>query len=85
MIMIKSRRGQGNGQNRNDSGLVPELTVSGEVTANASSAYNQFVTSGTVTISIKSGIYNFNPTNYVDTENYSVSDNGDGTWTVTKD
>ena len=63
------------------SGLVPELTVSGEVTANASSAYNQFATSGTVTISITSGIYNFNPTNYVDTELFDVTEN-DGVWTV---
>lgn len=30
----------------------------------------------------EAGTYNFDPTVYVDTENYTVTDNGNGTWTV---
>ena len=44
---------------------------------------------GTITVTVEhapvitNGTFNFDPTDYVDTENYTVTDNGDGTWTVT--
>ena len=34
-------------------------------------------------VTVVAGIYNFDPTSYVDTGAYTVTDNGDGTWTVT--
>ena len=64
------------------SGVVPNLTLSGTVTSNASSAYNKFATSGTVNVSIGAGTYTFNPSSYVDTDNFDVSEN-DGVYTVT--
>ena len=34
-------------------------------------------------VTVVAGIYNFDPTSYVDTGAYTVTDNGDGTWPVT--
>ena len=34
-------------------------------------------------VTVVAGTYNFDPTSYVDTDTYTVTDNGDGTWTVT--
>ena len=41
--------------------------------------------SGTIygNVTVVAGIYNFDPTSYVNTDAYTVTDNGDGTWTVT--
>ena len=33
-------------------------------------------------VTVLPGTYNFDPTSYVDTNTYTVTDNGDGTWTV---
>lgn len=35
------------------------------------------------TCTVTGGVFGFDPTEYVDTENYTVTDNGEGTWTVT--
>lgn len=37
---------------------------------------------GSGTLTCLAGTYNFDPTSYVDTTAYTVTDNGDGTWTV---
>ena len=34
-------------------------------------------------VTVLPGTYNFDPTSYVDTDAYTVTDHGDGTWTVT--
>ena len=41
--------------------------------------------SGTIygNVTVVAGTYNFAPTSYVDADTYTVTDNGDGTWTVT--
>ena len=41
--------------------------------------------SGTIygNVTVVAGTYNFDPTSYVDADTYTVTDNGDGTWTVT--
>ena len=41
--------------------------------------------SGTIygNVTVLAGTYNFDPTSYVDAGAYTVTDNGDGTWTVT--
>ena len=33
-------------------------------------------------VTVLAGTYNFDPTSYVDADTYTVTDNGDGTWTV---
>ena len=33
-------------------------------------------------VTVLPGTYNFDPTSYVDADTYTVTDNGDGTWTV---
>ena len=35
-------------------------------------------------VTVLPGTYNFDPTSYVDTNTYTVTDNGDGTWTVSE-
>lgn len=57
-----------------DSQLVFSGTVSVE---------NAIMPNGEYTIKAEAGTYNFDPTNYVDTGTYTVTDNSDGTWTVT--
>ena len=44
-------------------------------------APENFMNSGTVTIT--GGNFNKDPSQFVDTENYTITDNGDGTWSVT--
>ena len=57
-------------------------TISLEGTVNLSGKkYTINTMNGNVTV--VAGIYNFDPTSYVDTGAYTVTDNGDGTWTVT--
>ena len=57
-------------------------TISLEGTVNLSGKrYTINTMNGNVTV--VAGIYNFDPTSYVNTDTYSVTDNGDGTWTVT--
>ena len=51
-------------------------TISLEGTVNLSG-----IIDGNVTV--LAGTYNFDPTSYVDADAYTVTDNGDGTWTVT--
>ena len=57
-------------------------TISLEGTVNLSGKkYTINTMNGNVTV--VAGIYNFDPTSYVDTGAYTVTDNGDGTWAVT--
>ena len=57
-------------------------TISLEGTVNISGKrYTINTMNGNVTV--VAGTYNFDPTSYVDTDTYTVTDNGDGTWTVT--
>ena len=57
-------------------------TISLEGTVNLSGKrYTINTMNGNVTV--VAGTYNFDPTSYVDTDTYSVTDNGDDTWTVT--
>ena len=57
-------------------------TISLEGTVNLSGKkYTINTMNGNVTV--VAGIYNFDPTSYVDTGAYTVTDNGDGTWPVT--
>ena len=57
-------------------------TISLEGTVNLSGKrYTINTMNGNVTV--VAGTYNFDPTSYVDTDTYNVTDNGDGTWTVT--
>ena len=57
-------------------------TISLEGTVNLSGKrYTINTMNGNVTV--VAGIYNFDPTSYVNTDAYTVTDNGDGTWTVT--
>ena len=57
-------------------------TISLEGTVNLSGKrYTINTMNGNVTV--LPGTYNFDPTSYVDTDTYSVTDNGDDTWTVT--
>ena len=57
-------------------------TISLEGTVNLSGKkYTINTMNGNVTV--VAGIYNFDTTSYVDTGAYTVTDNGDGTWTVT--
>ncbi len=57
-------------------------TISLEGTVNLSGKkYTINTMNGNVTV--VAGIYNFDPASYVDTGAYTVTDNGDGTWTVT--
>ena len=56
-------------------------TISLEGTVNLSGKrYTINTMNGNVTV--VAGTYNFDPTSYVDTDTYTVTDNGDGTWTV---
>ena len=55
------------------------LTLSGTMCM-AGGIYNSYAAS---VVTILPGTYNFDPTSYVDTDAYTVTDNGDGTWTVT--
>ena len=57
-------------------------TISLEGTVNLSGKrYTINTMNGNVTV--VAGTYNFDPTSYVNTDTYTVTDNGDGTWTVT--
>ena len=54
------------------------LTLSGTVNM-AGGIYNRYAAS---VVTVLAGTYNFDPPSYVDTDTYTVTDNGDGTWTV---
>ena len=54
------------------------LTLSGTVNMEGS-IYNAYAAS---VVTVLPGTYNIDPTSYVDTDAYAVTDNGDGTWTV---
>ena len=57
-------------------------TISLEGTVNLSGKrYTINTMNGNVTV--VAGTYNFDPTSYVNADAYTVTDNGDGTWTVT--
>ena len=57
-------------------------TISLEDTVNLSGKrYTINTMNGNVTV--VAGTYNFDPTSYVDADAYTVTDNGNGTWTVT--
>ena len=69
------------------SGITGTITIKGNTNIYAGSDYKRLNASDSNTIIVIEGKYNFNPSNnnsenYVDS-NYSVVDNGDGTWTVT--
>ena len=55
------------------------LTLSGTMYM-AGGIYNAYAAS---VVTVLPGTYNFDPTSYVDTNAYTVTDNGNGTWTVT--
>ena len=55
------------------------LTLSGTVNTEGG-IYNRYAAS---VVTVLPGTYNFAPTSYVDADAYTVTDNGDGTWTVT--
>ena len=55
------------------------LTLSGTVNM-AGGIYNYYAAS---VVTVLPGTYNFDPTSYVNADAYTVTDNGDGTWTVT--
>lgn len=55
------------------------LTLSG--TVNMAGGINNAYAASVVTV--LPGTYSFNPTSYVDADAYTVTDHGDGTWTVT--
>ena len=54
------------------------LTLSGTVNMEGS-IYNAYAAS---VVTVLPGTYNIDPTSYVDTDAYTVTDNGDGTWRV---
>ncbi|MGN0498356.1 MAG: hypothetical protein ACI4F6_04790 [Acutalibacteraceae bacterium] len=54
------------------------LTLSGTVNMSGR-IYNDYAAS---VVTVLPGTYNFDPTSYVDADTYTVTDNGDGTWTV---
>ena len=54
------------------------LTLSGTVNMEGG-IYNIYAAS---VVTVLPGTYSFNPTSYVITDAYTVTDNGDGTWTV---
>ena len=54
------------------------LTLSGTMCM-AGGIYNSYAAS---VVTVLPGTYNIDPTSYVDTDAYTVTDNGDGTWTV---
>ena len=54
------------------------LTLSGTVNM-AGGIYNYYAAS---VVTVLPGTYNFDPTSYVDADAYTVTDNGNGTWTV---
>ena len=58
------------------------LTIKGETELVASTDYRRLHAQDGNTIAILAGTYNFDPTSYVDADNYVVTDNGDATWTV---
>ena len=72
----------------NDAGIlnvsdcqVDELYNNGTCTISGGRIESLNVNGGTCDIS--GGVFGFDPAEYVDAENYTVTDNGEGTWTVT--
>ena len=55
------------------------LTLSGTVNTEGG-IRNEYAAS---VVTVLAGTYTFDPTSYVDADAYTVTDNGDGTWTVT--
>ena len=55
------------------------LTLSGTVNTEGG-IYNRYASS---VVTVLPGTYNFDPTSYVDADAYTVTDNDDGTWSVT--
>ena len=56
-------------------------TISLECTVNLTGKINENSENGGK-VTVLAGTYNFDPTSYVDADTYTVTDNGDGTWTV---
>ncbi|MGM9597993.1 MAG: ubiquitin-like protein [Eubacteriales bacterium] len=65
----------------NDQGYSDTVTLTLSGTVNmAGGIWNDYAAS---VVTVLAGTYNFDPTSYVDAGAYTVTDNGDGTWTVT--
>lgn len=60
------------------------LTLSGKTTVTAESAAVVLSDSKYATITCLAGTYNFDPTAYVDTSKYTITNDGNSTWTVTE-
>ena len=72
--------------NNSDESIINDLAYSDTVTLTLSGTvnmtggiYNRYAAS---VVTVLPGKYNFDPTSYVDAGAYTVTDNGDGTWTV---
>ena len=65
----------------NDRGYSDTVTLTLNGTVNMSGGIRNRYASSVVAVLL--GTYNFDPTSYVDVAAYTVTDNGDGTWTVT--
>ena len=72
--------------NNSDESIINDLAYSDTVTLTLSGTvnmtggiYNRYAAS---VVTVLPGTYNFDPTSYVDAGAYTVTDNGDGTWTV---
>jgi len=62
-------------------GQVLDVRVQGGICTVSGGEISYLYNSGICTVT--GGTFGFDPTEYVDTENYTVTNNGDGTWTVT--
>ena len=65
----------------NDQGYSDTVTLTLSGTMYMEGGINNYYAASVVTV--LPGTYNFDPTSYVDADAYSVTDHGDGTWTVT--
>ena len=65
----------------NDQGYSDTVTLTLSGTVNAEGGIRNTYAASVVTV--LPGTYNFDPTSYVNADAYTVTDNGDGTWTVT--
>ena len=64
----------------NDQGYSDTVTLTLSGTMYMEGGINNYYAASVVTV--LPGTYNIDPTSYVDTDAYTVTDNGDGTWTV---
>ena len=65
----------------NDDNFSDTVTLTLSGTVNTEGGIRNINAASVVTV--LPGTYNFDPTSYVDTNAYTVTDNGNGTWTVT--